>query len=73
LKINYSFCKREQEKRTDPGTSFIASDASHAPNGVSVSNANADTLNALATFLKTLMGMIRERFRVIAIKHKVRN
>jgi hypothetical protein len=49
----FFFVSAEQEKRTDPGTSFIASDGSHAPNGVSVSNANADTLNALASFLKT--------------------
>src|SRR5580765_3262310 len=48
----FFFVSAEQEKRTDPGTSFIASDGSHAPNGVSVSNANADTLNALAAFLK---------------------
>jgi Carboxypeptidase regulatory-like domain len=52
----FFFVSGEQEKRTDPGTSFIASDATHAPNGVSVSNANADTLNALASFLKTTYG-----------------
>ncbi len=52
----FMFVSAEQEKRTDPGTSFIASDASHAPNGVSVSNANADTLNALASFLKSTYG-----------------
>jgi hypothetical protein len=49
----FFFISAEQEKRTDPGTSFIASDATHAPNGVSVSNANADTLNALTSFLKS--------------------
>ncbi|MFI5155540.1 MAG: carboxypeptidase regulatory-like domain-containing protein [Chitinophagales bacterium] len=48
----FFFLSAEQERRTDPGTSFIASDATHAPNGVTVSNANADTLNALAAFLK---------------------
>ena len=48
----FFFVSVEKETRTDPGTSFIASDATHSPNGVSVSNANADTLNALKTFLK---------------------
>ncbi len=48
----FFFISGESERRKDPGTSFIASDASHAPNGVSISNANADTLNALASFLK---------------------
>ena len=52
----FFFVSAEQEKRTDPGTSFIASDGSHAPNGVSISNANADTLNALASFLKSSYG-----------------
>ena len=49
----FFFVSGEQEKRTDPGTSFVASDGSNKPNGVSVSNANADTLNALASFLKS--------------------
>ncbi|MGC4036437.1 MAG: carboxypeptidase regulatory-like domain-containing protein [Chitinophagaceae bacterium] len=48
----FFFLSGESERRTDPGTSFVASDASHTPNGVSVSNANADSLNALASFLK---------------------
>ena len=52
----FFFISGEQEKRTDPGTSFIASDATHTPNGVSVSNANADTLNALSSFLKSSYG-----------------
>jgi hypothetical protein len=52
----FFFVSAEQEKRTDPGTPFIASDATHKPNGVSVSNANADTLNALASFLKNTYG-----------------
>ena len=52
----FFFVSGEQEKRTDPGTSFIASDATNKPNGVSVSNANADTLNALAAFLKNTYG-----------------
>ena len=49
----FFFFSGESERRTDPGTTFIASDANHAPNGVTVSNANADTLNALAGFLKS--------------------
>jgi len=52
----FFFVSGEQENRTDPGTSFVASDATHKPNGVSVSNANADTLNALAAFLKNTYG-----------------
>ena len=48
----FFFVSGESERRTDPGTSFIASDASHQPNGVTVSNANADTLNALSAFLQ---------------------
>jgi Carboxypeptidase regulatory-like domain len=52
----FFFVSGEQENRTDPGTSFIASDATNKPNGVSVSNANADTLNALAAFLKNTYG-----------------
>jgi Carboxypeptidase regulatory-like domain len=52
----FFFVSGEEENRTDPGTSFVASDATHAANGVSVSNANADTLNALAAFLKSKYG-----------------
>ncbi|HMH31642.1 MAG TPA: hypothetical protein VK543_01360, partial [Puia sp.] len=48
----FFFISGESERRTDPGTTFIASDASHPANGVTVSNANADSLNALAAFLK---------------------
>ncbi len=48
----FFFASGESERRTDPGTSFIASDASHAPNAITVSNANADTLNALSDFLQ---------------------
>jgi len=49
----FFFISGESERRTDPGTTFIASDASHAPNGVTISNANADSLNALSAFLKS--------------------
>jgi len=49
----FFFVSVEQERRTDPGTSYIASDASHAPNISSISNANADTLNKLRQYLIT--------------------
>ncbi|HVX51470.1 MAG TPA: hypothetical protein VHB48_15005, partial [Chitinophagaceae bacterium] len=47
----FFFVSFEEEKRTDPASSFIASDASHQPDNTSVSLANADTLNALRQFL----------------------
>jgi len=47
----FFFINGEQERRKDPGTIFIASDASHAPNGTTVSNANYDTLTRLRNFL----------------------
>ncbi|WP_431215218.1 hypothetical protein ACQ86N_11140 [Puia sp. P3] len=47
----FFFVNAEQERRKDPGTTFIASDGSHAPNGTTVSNANADTLNRLRQYL----------------------
>jgi hypothetical protein len=49
----FFFVNYEQERRKDPGTIFIASDANHAPNGTTVSNANADTLNRLRQYLIT--------------------
>jgi len=48
----FFFVNGEMENRTDPATSWVASSASNPANGVSVSNANQDTLNALASFLK---------------------
>ena len=47
----FYFVSAEQERVTNPATSFIASDANNAPNPASVSLANADTLNALKDFL----------------------
>ena len=47
----FFFISGEQERLTQPGTNYIASDASHTPNGSSISIANADTLNALRQFL----------------------
>jgi len=48
----FFFLSGEQERITTPGTSFVASDASHQPGG-NVSLANADTLTALRSFLKS--------------------
>lgn len=47
----FFFVSFEQERLTQPATSYVASTASNAPNGVSVSIANADSLNALRDFL----------------------
>jgi len=48
----FFFVSAEQERITQPATSFIASDASHPfVAGSNVSQANADTLNALRSFL----------------------
>lgn len=47
----FFFISGEQERLKQPGTSYIASDGTHTPNGSSVSIANADTLNALRDFL----------------------
>lgn len=52
----FFFVSGEQERRTDPGTVFVASDATHIANGVSVSNANATLLQALADTLKNRFG-----------------
>lgn len=48
----FVFINGEQESKTVPGTSWVANDASHAANGLNISNANADQLNALSDFLK---------------------
>ncbi|MEO5997619.1 MAG: carboxypeptidase regulatory-like domain-containing protein [Chitinophagaceae bacterium] len=47
----FFFISGEQERLTQPGTSFIASDASH-PAGGAVSQVKADTLAKLSKFLK---------------------
>jgi hypothetical protein len=49
----FFFINGERSLQTAPATSTIASDATHSPSGTAVSQANADTLNALAAFLKT--------------------
>ena len=48
----FYFLNFESEKRTTPGTIWTASDASNPPNGSTISNANAEQLDQLATFLK---------------------
>ncbi len=52
----FIFGSYEQVRQELPATSFVASTASNPPVAGSVSNANADTLNALAAFLKTKFG-----------------
>ncbi|SHN43123.1 carboxypeptidase regulatory-like domain-containing protein [Chitinophaga sp. CF418] len=53
----FFFVNGESSRQTAPATSWIPSDASHAPSSPGgVSNANADTLAALATFLKGTYG-----------------
>jgi hypothetical protein len=47
----FFFISGEQVRQTAPATSQIASDGSHAPGG-NVSQANADTLAALSSFLQ---------------------
>ncbi len=51
----FFFVSGEQERLKQPGTSYIASDATHQASAT-VSQANADTLNRLANFLKTNYG-----------------
>ncbi len=52
----FFFMSAEQVRQELPATSFIASDASHPATAGSVSQANADTLNKLADFLKSKFG-----------------
>lgn len=47
----FFFISGEQERLTQPATSYVASNNSLAPDGTSISIANADTLNALRQFL----------------------
>ncbi len=48
----FFFVNAEEDIQTAPATGYTASNASNPP-GPNVSQANADTLNALASFLKT--------------------
>jgi len=52
----FFFVSGEQERRTDPGTQFVAYDANHTPDGVSVSAASAALLQQLADTLKARFG-----------------
>ncbi|GAB2825198.1 TonB-dependent receptor [Ferruginibacter profundus] len=52
----FFFVSAEQVRQELPATSYIASDASHPPVNGSVSQANADTLAKLASFLQTKFG-----------------
>ncbi len=53
----FFFLSLESSRQTAPATSWVPSDASHpASASAGISNANADTLNALATFLKDKFG-----------------
>jgi hypothetical protein len=47
----FFFLNAEQEKRTAPGTQWVASDANNPPNGTNISNANAAQLDELSKFL----------------------
>jgi hypothetical protein len=52
----FFFVSGESERRKDPGTSFVAYDATHSPDGVSVSSASYDLLKQLADTLKNRFG-----------------
>jgi hypothetical protein len=49
----FIFVNGEQEATTTPGTTWNASSATNPANGTTVSAANADSLNKLASFLKS--------------------
>ena len=49
----FIFVNGEQESNTTPGTTWQASTASSPANGTTISAANADSLNKLASFLKS--------------------
>jgi len=49
----FIFVNGEQESNTTPGTTWQASTASNPANGTTISAANADSLNKLASFLKS--------------------
>ena len=48
----FYFINGEQESREAPGTLWTASTATKSPNGTTISNANGDTLDQLAKFLR---------------------
>lgn len=47
----FFFVNGETEKRSEPGTQWVASDANNTPNGINVSQAKAADLDALRKFL----------------------
>ena len=47
----FFFINGEQESRMEPGTQWVASDATNTPNGINVSQAKAADLDALRKFL----------------------
>jgi len=49
----FFFINAEQNKQTQPATGIIASDATHAPSAGSVAQVSADSLNQLASYLKS--------------------
>ncbi len=49
----FIFVNGEQESNTTPGTIWSASDAAHPANGTTISGANKDSLDKLASFLKS--------------------
>ena len=49
----FYFVNAEQEERSAPAHTWTASTSSSAPNGTTISNANAADLDALAAFLKS--------------------
>ena len=52
----FFFINAEQDLQSAPATGLVASDATHSPVAGVVSQANADTLKALASFLKSTYG-----------------
>ncbi|HWB28266.1 MAG TPA: carboxypeptidase regulatory-like domain-containing protein [Chitinophagaceae bacterium] len=52
----FFFISGESERRTDPGTQFVAYDQNHQPDGISVSAASAALLQQLADTLKARFG-----------------
>jgi hypothetical protein len=64
----FFFINAEQDIQTAPATSVIASDATHSPQAGVVSQANADTLTALANFLKTTYNYDPGAFQAYSFK-----
>lgn len=52
----FFFLNFESESKTTPATTWVASDDNNAPDGIKVSNANKNQLDALSQFLKDTYG-----------------